>query len=92
MLFVMPPPVPVMVIAWVPVGAFLATVSVKCDVPEPVIDAGLKLPVTSVGIPVADNATGEANPPETERVTTAYPDCPRSREPAVGETEIVNVP
>jgi hypothetical protein len=89
---VTPPPVPVMVIGKVPVGALLDTVSVKCDVPEPVIDAGLKLPVTSVGMPVADSATGESNPPETARVTTAYPLCPRSREPEVGETEMVKVP
>jgi hypothetical protein len=70
-LLVTPPPVPVMVIAEVPVGAFLATVNVKSDEPEPVMEVGLKLPVTPVGIPVADSATGESNPPETEMVTTA---------------------
>jgi len=32
---------------------------------------GLKLPVTSVGIPVAVKATFESKPPETEIVTTA---------------------
>ena len=64
------PLVPVMVITWVPVGAFLATVSVKSDVPAPVTEVGLKLPVTPVGMPVADKATGESNPPVTEIVTT----------------------
>jgi hypothetical protein len=71
--FVTPPPVPVMVIGKVPSGALLDTVSVKSELPEPVMDVGLKLPVTSVGMPVADNATGESNPPDTEMVTTAYP-------------------
>jgi len=68
-----------MVIGKVPRGAFRATVSVKSDVPAPVMDVGLKLPVTPVGIPVADKATAESNPPVTETVTTAYPLCPSSR-------------
>lgn len=70
------PLVPVIVIVEVPVGAFLATVRVKSDVPEPVTDVGLKLPVTPDGIPVADKATGESNPPVAVTVTTAYPLCP----------------
>ena len=53
-----------------PVGAFLATVSVKSDVPEPVMEVGLKLPVTPVGMPVADKATAESKPPEAVMVTT----------------------
>ncbi len=75
---VTPPPVALMVIVEVPVGAVLATVSVKSEVPEPgaAIEAGLKLPVTPEGIPDADNATAESNPPETATVTTAYPLCP----------------
>jgi hypothetical protein len=55
----------------VPVGAFLETVRVKSDEPEPVTEVGLKLPVTPVGIPVADKATAESNPPEALMVTTA---------------------
>jgi hypothetical protein len=66
-----PPLLPAMVIAWVPVGAFLATVSVKSEVPAPVMEVGLKLPVTPVGMPVADKATGESKPPATAMVTTA---------------------
>ena len=76
----------------VPVGAFLATVKVKCDVPEPVMEAGLKLPVTPVGTPVADKVTAELKPPETVKVTTANPLWPRSRSPDVGETEMVKAP
>ena len=87
-----PPPVPVIVIGKVPVGAFLATFRVKCDVPEPVIEAGLKLPVTPVGMPVADNVTAESKPPEAVTVTTAYPLWPRSRSPDVGETEMLKEP
>lgn len=71
--WVMPPPLPVMVIGYVPRGALLETVSVKSEVPEPgaAIELGLKLPVTPEGRPVADNATAELNPPETLVVTTA---------------------
>jgi hypothetical protein len=76
----------------VPVGAVLATVSVKCDEPAPVIEVGLKLPVTPDGMPVADNETFESKPPETAMLTTAYPLWPWSSDPDVGETEMVNAP
>jgi len=83
-----------MVIVLVPVGAFLATVRVKSDVPDPgaAIVAGLKLPVTPDGIPDADKVTGALNPPETVVVTTPYPLWPWSRYPEVGEMETVNAP
>lgn len=67
------PLVPVIVIGYVPVGAFLATVKVKSDEPEPEMEVGLKLPVTSEGMPVADNVTVPLNPPEALVLTTAYP-------------------
>ena len=88
-----PPPVPVIVIGYVPVGAFLATVSVKSVVPEPgaPIEVGLKLPVTPDGIPLAENEMDESNPPETFVVTTPYPLWPWSRYPEVGEAERVKV-
>ena len=78
---VTPPPVAVIVIGYVPVGAVLATVRVKSEVPEPgaAIVAGLKLPVTPDGTPVADKVTAESKPPETVVVTTAYPLWPWSR-------------
>jgi hypothetical protein len=87
-----PPLVPVIVIGKVPVGAFLATVRVKCDVPEPVMETGLKLPVTPDGMPVADKVTAESKPPATVEVTTANPLWPRSRSPDVGETEMLKEP
>ena len=52
-------------------GAVLDTVRVKSDVPEPVMEVGLKLPVTPDGTPVADRATAELKPPEAVMVTTA---------------------
>lgn len=60
-----------MVIVDVPVGAVLDTVRVKSEVPEPVMEVGLKVPVTPEGKPVADKATGESKPPEAVTVTTA---------------------
>ena len=91
---VMPPPVPVIVIGYVPSGAFLATVRMKSDEPEPgaAMEAGLKLALTPDGTPVAVKAIAESNPPETVVVTTAYPLWPRSRYPEVGETEMVKLP
>jgi hypothetical protein len=87
-----PPLVPVIVIEDVVRGAFLATVNVKSDVPEPVTEVGLKLPVTPDGMPVADKVTGEAKPPAAVTVTTANPLWPRSRDPDVGDTEMLKVP
>ena len=60
--------------------------------PEPVMDVGLKLPVTPEGMPAADKATAPVNPPEPLTVTTAYPLCPWTRYPEVGETDMVKVP
>jgi antitoxin (DNA-binding transcriptional repressor) of toxin-antitoxin stability system len=50
-----------------------ATLRLKSEVPEPgaAIEAGVKLEVTPDGTPVAESATAELNPPETETVTTA---------------------
>ena len=83
-----------MVIGKVPVGAFLATLRVKCDEPEPgaPIEVGLNTPVTPVGTPVADSATAALKPPDTVVVTNAYALWPRARDPAVGETEIAKAP
>jgi len=67
------PLVPVMVIGYVPVRALLETVSVKSELPEPVIELGLKLDVTPEGTPVAERVTAESKPPDAVTVTTAYP-------------------
>ena len=48
-LFVLPPPVPVIVMVWVPELAREPTVSLRVDVPVPVMDEGLKATVTLLG-------------------------------------------
>ena len=67
------PDLPEIVMGYVPVLADLETVSVKCAVPAPgaAMEAGLKVPMTPDGTPVAERATGALNPPETVVVTTA---------------------
>jgi len=52
-------------------------VRVKSDEPDPVMEDGLKLPVTPDGMPVAERATAELNPPDGVTETTAYPLWPR---------------
>ena len=89
--WVMPPPVPLIVIGYVPATVVEATVKVTADLPEPgaAMDAGLKPTVTPVGWPLADNATAELKPPETAVVTEDEPLLPRTTETAVGEAASV---
>ena len=70
---VTPPPAPLMVIEYVPSGAFLETERLKWTLPEPgaASELGLKLEVTPEGTPVAEKLMAESNPPETDVVTTA---------------------
>ena len=83
--FVMPPPTPDTVIVYVPAAVVEATVSDKVDVPEPVIEVGLKVPVTSVGRPLTDRATAESKPSTTEDVMVELP-----LEPCNMETEVAD--
>jgi hypothetical protein len=53
------PLVPVIVIGYVPGVAPADTVRVRFDLPEPVTEVGLKLPVTPIGRPVTDSVTVE---------------------------------
>ena len=82
----LPPPVPVMVMVWVPVLARELTVTVIFDVPEPgaAIEAGLKLTVAPE-IWLADKATAELKPPETAVVMVEVPDLPRATDSVVGD-------
>jgi len=91
---VTPPPVPVIVMGYVPVFAERETVRLKCAVPEPgaAIDAGLKLVVTPEGTPDAESAIAELKLPLSAVVTVAYPLWPWSRYPEAGETEMVKLP
>lgn len=88
---VIPPPVPVMVMVDVPAAAVEATVRVSVDVPEPgaAMDVGLNAAVTPVGMPDADNAIAELNPPETKVVMVDLPVLPCATETDVGEAASV---
>src|SRR5271154_6745954 len=89
--WVIPPPVPVIVIEYVPATVVEATASVNTDVPEPgaAMEVGLKVAVTPVGIPAAVNATAELNPPETVVVIVEAPLLPAVTETEVGEAASV---
>jgi hypothetical protein len=71
--FVTPPPVPVIVMGYVPVGAVFETVRLKCVLPEPgaVIEAGLKLAVTPEGSAEYDSEIAALNEPDVAVVTVA---------------------
>jgi hypothetical protein len=85
--FVLPPPVPVMVVVYVPLRARELTVSLRVDVPDPgaAMDAGLKLAVTPLGIPLADKATAESKPPVMVLVMVELPELPLDMVSEVGD-------
>lgn len=63
------------------------------DAPEPgaAMDVGLKVTVTPVGWPVADNAIAESKPPEITVVIVEVPLLPCTTETEVGEAEMVKL-
>lgn len=71
------PLVPFTVMVRVPLLARLDTRMVMVEVPAPVIDDGLKLTVTRLPCPEADNAIPELNPPLTVEVMVTARDVPR---------------
>ena len=79
-LWVTPPPVPLMVMVRFPVVALLPTVTVIVDVPEPGagIELGLKLTLTRDPWPLADKAMAELKPPEIAVVIVDFPELPRA--------------
>ena len=85
------PPVPVMVTVEVPRVAVELTVKVSVEVPEPgaAIEAGLKEAVTPDGRPEADSEMAELKPPETAVVIVEVPVPPCAMETAVGAAAIV---
>lgn len=87
------PPVPVTMIAYVPVAVVEATVMVMFEEPEPgaAMDVGLKPTVTPVGWPFAVKATAESKPPETAVVIVDVPPLPCTTETEVGEAEMVKL-
>ena len=89
--WVMPPPVPVMVMGYVPVAADVPTVRVSVDVPDPgaAMVVLLKLKVTPEGWPEADKPMAELKDPEMAVVMVDVPLLPRATETAVGDAEMV---
>ncbi len=85
--WVMPPPVPVTVIVYVPTAVLEATTMVSVELPEPgaAMDAGLRLTVTPVGWPGAVKAIVELNPPETLVVIVEVPVLPCTTDTEPGE-------
>jgi hypothetical protein len=57
------PLVPVIANVYVPVGVVVAVVTVSVDVPEPLTEVGLNVPVAPVGKPVTLNVTVPLKPP-----------------------------
>jgi hypothetical protein len=90
---VIPPPIPVMVIGYVPVAVVDNTVKVAVEVPEPgaEIDVGLKPTVTPVGWPEADKPIALLNPPETVAVMVDPPLLPWTTETEAGEAEMAKL-
>ena len=84
---VVPPEVPFTVMGYTPVAVVPATAIVMVEVPVPVIEVGLKVTVTPVGWPVADNVTGELKPPVVVLVMVEVPDLPCTTDTEVGLAE-----
>ncbi len=84
---VTPPPVPVTVIVLVPLPAFLPTVIVMVDDPVPgaAIGFGLKLTVTRLPCPEADNEIAELKPFKAVVLIVDVPELPRATVTEVGE-------
>ena len=71
-------------------AAVEATLKVAVEEPEPgaAMEVGLKATVTPVGMPEAERATAELNPPETAVVMVELPLLPWRTESEVGEAEM----
>lgn len=77
----------VMVMVWLPVEAFLEAVTVMVEVPDPVMEAGLKLTVSPLPSPDADRVMAELKPPVAVVVMVAVPDALLSTVMDVGDAE-----
>ena len=61
-------------------------VSVSVEVPAPVMEVGLKLPVTPLPRPLTERAMAELKPPVTVDVTVTFPLLERRTVRDVGDT------
>jgi len=86
-----PPPLPVMVMVWFPSVAFLPTLTVMVDFPEPgaAMELGLKVTVWAGPCPVADKVIAELKPLETVVVRVAVPELLRATLIVVGTALMV---
>ena len=89
--FVMPLPDPVTVMAYVPVAVDGARFKVSVEVPEPGagIVMGLKVAVTPLGRPLADNVIAASNPPERIGAIVVVPLPPCCTVTGLGEILMV---
>ena len=90
-LCVMPPPLPVTVMGYVPVGVLAPTVIVIVELPDPGagIGLGLKLTVVPVGTPVALRLMALLKPPLIAVVIVDVPCCPCAMLSELGEAVMV---
>ena len=73
---VTPSPVAVIVILWFPTKAFLLTLTVMIELPDPgaAMELGLKVTVCRPPSPVADKEIAESKPPDTKVVIVELPE------------------
>jgi hypothetical protein len=90
--WVLLPPVPVIVSLKVPVAVRLRVLTVNVEVPELLTGFGEKLPVVREGSPLTLKATVELNPPEAVTFTVYFTDDPRCTVWEVGVTEMEKSP
>src|SRR5882724_9835083 len=85
--WVIPPPVACIVTVAVPVVAVLLAVNLRVELPVPgaAMEVGVKLAVTPVGMPVADNDTAELKPPVPAVETVVVTELPWAVDTLVGE-------
>jgi len=88
-----PPPVPLMVIVWFPSADRLPTLTVMVDVPAPgaAIGFGLKVTVWPLPCPVADKVIAELKPPVTVVVIVELPELPLETVIEVGDALMVKL-
>jgi hypothetical protein len=84
------PLVPLTVMVWFPIAAFLAALMVMVEVPAPVTEVGLKVMVSPLPWPDAERLIAELNPPVTDVVMVTEPEVLRATVSDVGEAEMPN--
>jgi len=89
--WVIPPPVPVITMVYAPAVVVAATTMVIVEVPEPVMEVGLKVTVTPAGWPLADSDTAELKPSMAVDVMVEVALPPWSTVKEAGEAERVKV-